>query len=530
MSLELQFIYINLHFTINLIAALVFFAIAWLYFDAWTTQKKPQNTIRWLGFTLLSVSFVAHATLIEQPLFQSHLVRILLPNLVATLSKILGYLTLIFAQLNKPLQPLPSYRTKPTHLILPTSGLTIFTPFLSPILAVATGFLYLRRATAGLEHHLKPIARGFFVLAVYELLTLSSLFRASSNINLANLVAPFGHLWLLEHFILIVAIIILAIWVWGYLIKRLETQLMMIFTSTTLLIFLITTIFFTSTSLNNLKQNTLTNLQINTKVLDYAITIKLQSLLSDAQLIAANPEFIQTLLQNHHPQLNQLMLDFISTKNHASLTLVSPAGQILASTDSPQTVGSSLSHHILINPALTHQSVSAITSTQSSIHPTLSLQAAAAITYQNTPLGAILIDTPIDNAFVDGIKTATGLESTIYAGNTRSATTFVAPDGKSRWLGIKQETPIVLDTVLKHNQPYFGSVNLLNTPYYAAFSPLIDYNHNPIGMIFIGQPQASLLQSASHTIQLTFYVTALLLSLSIIPSFFISRHIIHQIH
>ena len=63
-----QFIGQNVHFAINLLAALVFFAVFWLYFDAWIGQAdKPRKAIfNWLGFLLTAVSFIPAATFVEQ--------------------------------------------------------------------------------------------------------------------------------------------------------------------------------------------------------------------------------------------------------------------------------------------------------------------------------------------------------------------------------------------------------------------------------------------------------------------------------
>ena len=102
-----------------------------------------------------------------------------------------------------------------------------------------------------MERHLKPVSLGFFILGLAELLGVSIGFRDTANVALANLVAPFRPLWITERVILLIAIYIFGRWVWGYLLKRFETQLFMIFTTATLAIFLITTVAFSLASLAN---------------------------------------------------------------------------------------------------------------------------------------------------------------------------------------------------------------------------------------------------------------------------------------
>jgi ABC-type spermidine/putrescine transport system permease subunit I len=62
-----------------------------------------------------------------------------------------------------------------------------------------------------------------------------------------------------------------------------------------------------------------------------------------------------------------------------------------------------------------------------------------------------------------------------------------------------------------------------------VYQPLKDINNNVIGMLFIGQPQSSVLQSASRSIQLTFIVAVALLALAIVPAYWMSRYIARQL-
>src|SRR3990172_7994230 len=117
---------------------------------------------------------------------------------------------------------------------------------LFPILGGIVAWLYLRRATVGLERHLKVVTVSFFVLSLSELLSLSSLFVKSTNVGVYQLVAPFGWLWITEHLVMLFGVGMLGKWVWNYLTQRLQPQLFMIFTSMILGIFLLTTTVFTA--------------------------------------------------------------------------------------------------------------------------------------------------------------------------------------------------------------------------------------------------------------------------------------------
>jgi hypothetical protein len=533
MFLIKQFILVNGHFTIKLLAALVCFAVAWLYYDAWSGRRDTREGTKALGFLLLCLSFVVQSTKIEQSLLETSLMGAQIANILVAVFKISAYLVLIIGQVIDPLQPLPEYRVRElvkAALIFGSIPPGQLLTFSYPILAVVTAFMYLRRATAGLEHHLKPISWSLFILSASEVLSLTSVFRRTDNIFISNLVAPYGPLWLLENALVVVFFLVLGKWIWGYLIRRLETQLLMIFTTTTLGIFLVTTMFFTTASLNNLKEGTIENLKINVNVLSYSIESKRAEALSDAQVIAQNPTVLSAVLEKDRIRLTEITTSILLAKKQTFLVVVAETGKILVRADDPEKVGGSLSDDPLVRRALESEEVTGVVTKEGVMAPQVSVRAATPIKGAEGIIGAVVVGTAIDNAFLDGLKSATGLEASVYADNIRSATTFIAPDGKSRWVGIKEETEEVKKKVLVEGELYTGSVNILNIPYLTAFIPLEDVSANPVGMLFVGTPQVTLFQAASRSIELTFLVTAGLLVLSVIPAYFVSRYIIEQIH
>ncbi len=534
--LETQFLLVNAHFALNLLAALVSFAVAWLYFDAWLGRKDFREGSKCFGMFLLSLSFLVHSTAIEQSILEYPILGPETINLLTAVFRISGYLVLIFGQIADPLQPLPEYRLKK---LKKTTTIALFSigaispiqliPFIFPLLAIVAGFLYLRRATVGLEHHLKPISWSLFALGFSELIGLAALFRNTDNVTLANLVAPFGLLWLIEHAMLVLAMFILGKWIWGYLIKRLETQLFMIFTTSTLAIFLLTAIFFTSVSLANLRRGLLENLKINVDVLQYTIDSKKAETLSDAQMIAQNPEVLSAVIDKNRKALAEVTVSILLAKKQAFLVVVSETGEVLVRADDPEKVGGSLSDDPLIKKALVGEEATGVVTKEGVMAPEVSVRAVTPLRSDGENIGAVLVGTTIDNAFVDGLKAATALDASVYGDNVRSATTFIAPDGKSRWVGIKEETDKIKKQVLNEGEAYAGSVKILNIAYLAAFTPLKNVDNNPVGMLFVGRPEVTTIQAAGNLIEQTFLVTVILLIFSIFPAYFISKYLVDQI-
>ena len=309
------------------------------------------------------------------------------------------------------------------------------------------------------------------------------------------------------------------------------SQLFMIFTSVTLAIFLLTTISFTFLLVSNVQKTSLNNLQTAAGVLNYAISSKKAETLADTQSIAENPDVASAVVTKNHNSLNSLTSTYLHDKKQSSLTITSNFGQVLLRAEDPDRWGDSISSDAGIRLALIGQSVSSVSTQDGVLAPLIYIKSTVPIrdSANSQIVGAAEGGLVLDSAFVDGIKQATGLDSSIYAGNVVSATTFLAPDGITRWIGVKETSHAVQTTVLKKGQTFKGTLGIQNRQYLVVFAPLKDINNNIIGMLFIGQPQVTILQTAGHSVELTFVVTALLLILAIFPAYFISKYLARQL-
>lgn len=528
-----QFLLENIHFAINVFAALVMFATGWLYFDAWLGRKNIREGLKVAGFLLLSCSFLVRGVTIDSVILKSSLLPAGALFTTLAVTRISGYILIILGLLIDPLQSHPDHKEK-KGLMLSLPPINLFTifhsiPALYPVLGSLVAFLYLHRSTIGLESHLKTVALSFFILSLTELLSLASLFQDTSNVDLYKIIAPFGPVWIVEHSILVLAITILGYWVWSYLLKRFQSQLFMILTASILVIFLLTTISFTGLLLKNLQDEAFKRLQTDVKVLNYAIDSKKAGLLADAQALAQDPQVIDHVEKTNRVSLGEIAQTILLSKKMSLLIVVNDNGQVLARGEDRERVGDSISDDPLIKRSLLGESPSSIVTKEGVLAPEVSIRAATPIKSGEEIIGAVMVGSIVDNAFVDGVNKATGLQSSIYGMNILSATTLVAPDGKSRWIGIKEESKKIKEQVLSKGESFAGEVKLLNVPYFAAYLPLKDVDEIPVGMLFVGEQQLSVLQAAGRSIELTFLMAALLIVLSIIPAFLIARYLVYQI-
>lgn len=521
----IPFLLQNAHFALGLFAALVFFAIFWLYLDAWAASRSPRDSLKVAGFLLLSVSFFIHALDTEATGISQALLPPLLHLWATASTRLAGYLLIITSLSLDQLQP-------PSSSSLLFSAAFSPLPFL-PLPALGVCLLYLRRATVGLERHLRPVFWGFLALTLFELLALATLLRSTANSDLYRLVASFSPVWIVEHLFLLASCLILGRWVMGYLLKRLLSQLFMIITCCILTIFLATTTSFTGLLLKNLEAEALRQTETDAKVLSLSLTALGQEVLTTAQLLSQNPEVAAALTtatsSASKARLASLSQNYLLTKRQSSLVITDSLGIVVARGENREKTGDPLSSHPLVKRALEGQTVSSILVIDGPLVPQISYSAALPVQSGSDLVGTILVGTIIDSAFLDGLKSATGLEASLYGGNILSSTTLLSPDGTSRPTGLKENHPTVKSQVLAKGLPYSGPTSLLNTPYLTSYLPLTDLDNSPIGLLSVSRPQSGILDTAGRSIQLTFLTTSLLLLLSIAPIFLISRFLTRQI-
>lgn len=518
-------------FAICLFTALVLFATFWLYLDAWNIKRTPGGFVRCIGFLILSLSFVISAVMMETSLLHQTLFNYFNMDNLQLILRSLGYLGIFVGALwADKLQARPKVEKNEKTFALPFMIIpVVLLHLLPPVLALVVGSFYVIRTTIGLEAHMKKVSAAFFFLAIFETLSLTSLFQNTSNITLYQFVAPFGPLWIFQYFVLTLATLILGKWVFGYLLKQFEPQLFMTLSSLILIIFLVTTTVFTGLLLRNIQSETTRQLHSDVQVLQYALESKRTEATADVQILAQNANLQKHLQEKSRVELANTAEQLLLSKKYTSLIVTDDKGQIVARGEDKENSAGFLASDPLIKRVLTGQALSAFSTTEGVIAPEILLRAAAPIKVNDQLIGAVMIGNAIDNVFVDGMKKATGLEASLYGDNTLSATTLLSSDNKTRLSGVKENNAEIGRTVLDEGKTYSGEVTIGNTQYFAANAPLMDADNNPVGMLFVGREQLGVLQTASRSIELTFIATAIMLVLSFVPSYFISRSIARQI-
>ncbi len=527
----------NIHFAINILAAMVMSWCFWLFLDAWSVTKSVKEFLKFLGFLLLTFAFLIHSFSIETSVIAPFIDQELYNTLLLS-TKFGGYLFILLSHLIDPILPKPfGKKAAAVGVMLPGLGISanLMGVLSLPILSAGVGLTFLYKATLGLEFHLRRVAFAFFGLSLFELVSLRELFENSRNVAVFSLVAPFNFLWWFEHVLLLLVSLILGKWVFSYLLKRLQTQLYIFFSIAILLIFIISTVSFTGFLLSNIRQESLEKLQTDVKVLNYAIELKKQGLLSDSQVFAQNENLTSALLNDQKSEMAKLSSSFLLQKKLSFLVIVDINGQVVARGEEPERIGEALGSNSLVGRALEEKSSVSVSVRDGVLSPDVFVSAAYPIvdseneSSEGNVIGVVYAGQLIDNAFVDGLYAETGFSSSVYGGPKISATTYVAEDGVTRRIGITESNLEIVNTVLGKGEPYAGETTFLNTPYVSAYLPLKDVDGTPLGMLNVGNPQTTILATAGRSMQGSYVVAGLLWLLAILPSYLIAGYLAKQL-
>ena len=131
---------------------------------------------------------------------------------------------------------------------------------------------------------------------------------------------------------------------------------------------------------------------------------------------------------------------------------------------------------------------------------------------------------------VDGIKESTGMDVTVFWGDTRYLTTIV-DDAGNRQVGT-QASEAVVERVLQKGEYYSGDdVQILGQRYLCYYIPLYqEGGSTPVGMIFIGENYDAVSSVVNHARIGLLVPLLVLLVVAIVLAFFVALKIVNSIN
>ena len=224
------------------------------------------------------------------------------------------------------------------------------------------------------------------------------------------------------------------------------------------------------------------NLKKTNDIVDGEIK-KIQDLYIDSsRLMADNVALSEAIVKKDDKTISLLLKHNMKTSGAQFITLADKDGKVIMRSHSSKR-GDSITNQSVFRHAIQGQSCVNI---ERGTAIKFSLRAASPIYHDNKIIAAIVIGEALDtNRFVDNVKKITGLEMTIFEGNTRISTTLL--NNGQRAIGTKLSNEKVLDAVLMRGETLTSNAILFDRPYKTVYWPLVDnFTHDKLGMWFIG--------------------------------------------
>jgi len=205
------------------------------------------------------------------------------------------------------------------------------------------------------------------------------------------------------------------------------------------------------------------------------------------RLAAATIEVFDGLEAGDTEAMNKLAKDFMAkTPLLTFVVMAKPDGTVVARGHSDQ-VGDSIGNQETFRIAAGGRETLAI---ESGTVAKLTVRGAFPVVRDGRQAGVISLGfTLASNDFVDQLKTMLGAECTVFADDTRAATTII--NNGQRAVGTKMTNPEVLEKVLRAGQFFQDKNNILGQSYDTAYWPIRDIKNEIVGMFFIGIPASS---------------------------------------
>lgn len=459
----------NIHFIISAFGAYAFFVIFWLQLEQPKIRQSLLLQLRTGGFFILGIAFIIHGFKVITPEIW-HIGTLLLGSILVALSFI---------------------RT-------PSSKRSRKKPVQVPLLLWAIGLLVF----------------GFLVESAH-------LVEPLHTEQATTLFSAFGISWYFEHISLAVGVLLFSHWIWLHIKHRVLPQVYMTVIAVGMLSFFFSTIIYTNILYSTTEQQALTAMEVNTRVM----SLTLQDITEHTELAAAALAGQDTLAraveENNAQDIHAALDNSLTTYQVARVYVINAAGEVLETEGGTINSGVSLSNDPLIATIISGKRAGAPTKDITD-EANIVLRGGAPVVRNNIVVGAVIIDTPVDNALVDYISKTTGLSITIYADQQRIATTL--RDATNRPLGPTAiEDPQIAHTVLERNSSFKGVSTIASRPYFVAAIPLADTSKKPIGIVLAALPESSLVNTLESTTLIGFTFASLMSVFTLIPFYIISK-------
>ena len=209
-----------------------------------------------------------------------------------------------------------------------------------------------------------------------------------------------------------------------------------------------------------------------------------QKFLQSADLIAEDDDFARAVAEKNTDAAVKLGSVLMKKAGSDFMTITDEKGIVIGRGHSKKH-GDSVTNQETVVIALTGKPAVAVVA---GTEVPFTIRASFPVMHDGKIVGSVSIGTSlVTPAYLDWLKKLSGVNVTIFKGDTRVMTTIMLQDGK-RAIGTKLQSPEILKAVLERGETVYSHNNILGIDYNSAYWPVKDANDKIVGMWFVGMP------------------------------------------
>ncbi|MFT3959731.1 MAG: methyl-accepting chemotaxis protein [Desulfovibrio sp.] len=209
-----------------------------------------------------------------------------------------------------------------------------------------------------------------------------------------------------------------------------------------------------------------------------------QKFLQSADLIAEDDDFAKAVAEKNTDVAVKLGSVLMKKAGSDFMTITDEKGIVIGRGHSKKH-GDSVTNQETVVIALTGKPAVAVVA---GTEVPFTIRASFPVMHDGKIVGSVSIGTSlVTPAYLDWLKKLSGVNVTIFKGDTRVMTTITLQDGK-RAIGTKLQSPEILKAVLERGETVYSHNNILGVDYNSAYWPVKDANDKIVGMWFVGMP------------------------------------------
>jgi len=402
------------------------------------------------------------------------------------------------------------------NLLIYLPPLLVGISLLITLLVIGRLSAHIRR---GLTKELKILRFAFitfFLAWLIEFILLSPLTKLPQT---SLILQSFGPAWYLQHILYIIAIGFTLRWAWHYISLRPLPQFYLSIIAIGLGSFVIATIVFTTVLFRAAENQALISIEADARTFALALNETTDRTTFVAAAIAGRDSLIQAALDNNSTAAKEALGNPVSDYTIGTAYVINRGGELLASRGSERAVGESFSNDPIAQRVFKGELHGAPLVVQEPETLGLTIRGGSPLVRNGQVVGAVVIDSPLDTAFVDRVGSVTGLDVSIYA-NTSLVSTTLRDDANRLLPPLTIEDAMLAKVVLENGNVFRGSTTVAAKPYFAAAIPIKDGSATPIGILSAGLPAQQLVNALADSTK-TSFVTAFILLVLALPIFFL---------